>query len=151
MTKRKSTALYCSADEDRTKQSFREECDMNHIVAKINQSKVVPLEAQAALRRQIYGDFTAAPGSLEEAYAIVQRADDVFNALPAKLRVRFGSPAGFLDFIEQPENITEAEDLGLLKKMQPVPVSAPNPAVSELPANPVPATAPAAGGEGAAQ
>lgn len=126
MTKRKH-AIYCTADEDRTKQSFRDECDMNRIVSRINKTGFIPLEAQSSLRRQLYGDFTQAPLSLEQAYDIVHRANIAFALLPARLRERFGSPAGFLEFIEAPENLKEAQDLGLLVKNEPTPISEPNP------------------------
>lgn len=125
----------CTQDEDRAKQSFRDECDMNNIVSRINKTGFVPLEAQASLRRQIYGDFSQSPQSLEEAYAIVGRADAAFAALPAALRERFEGPAGLLAFVENPDNLKEAHALGLIAKTQPSPISAPNSGASVLPAN----------------
>ena len=132
MTKRKNV-IYCTDAEDRTKQSFKDECDMNRIVSKINQTGFVPLAAQSSLRRQIYGDMSGVPQSLEQAYEIVQRADAAFSALPAVLRERFGGPAGLLAFVENPDNLKEAQDLGLLAKTAASSISAPNSGASELP------------------
>lgn len=134
--------IYCTEKEDRTKQSFRAECDMNNIVARIKKTGMVPFEAQASLRRQIFADVSGAPQSLEEAYAVVARADAAFAALPAVLRQRFGGPVGYLGFLEDPKNIKEAQDLGLVAKPKPTPTSAPNPAPVVPVANP-PAGAPA--------
>lgn len=126
-TPRKKTWLInCTADEDCTKQSFKDECDMNNIVSRINKTGFIPLEAADSLRRQVYADASAAPASLEDAYAVVNRADAAFSSLPARLRERFGGPVGLLSFLEDPENLTEAINLGLVGKMQPTPPSAPN-------------------------
>ena len=96
-TPRKKTWLInCTEEEDCTKQSFKDECDMNNIVSRINKSGFIPLEAQDSLRRQVYADVSGAPQSLEEAYSIVERADEAFSTLPARLRERFGGPAGLL-------------------------------------------------------
>ena len=125
-TPRKKTWLInCTADEDKAKQSFKDECDMNRIVGRINQTGFVPLEAQDSLRRQVFADASAAPQSLEEAYAIVERADQAFNSLPARLRERFGGPSGLLEFLDDPENLKEAQDLGLVAKTPPTPTSGP--------------------------
>lgn len=135
-TPRKKTWLInCTADEDRTKQSFKDECDMNRIVSRIDKTGFVPLEASDSLRRQIYADASLAPASLEDAYAVVARADAAFSSLPARLRERFGGPAGLLSFIEDPNNLTEAIDLGLVGKTQPTPISAPNPGAPASPGN----------------
>lgn len=131
MTKRKNV-IYCTDAEDRTKQSFKDECDMNRIVSRINKTGFVPLEAQSSLRRQIYGDVSGLPQSLEQAYAIVDRANSLFAALPATLRSRFGGPDGLLAFVEDPKNLKEAQDLGLVAKSEPTPISAPNSGATEL-------------------
>ena len=130
-TPRKKTWLInCTEEEDCTKQSFKDECDMNNIVARINKSGFIPLEAQDSLRRQVYADVSGAPQSLEEAYAIVERADEAFSTLPARLRERFGGPAGLLSFLDDPENLKEAQDLGLVAKTPPTPISGPKTAAS---------------------
>ena len=66
-TPRKKTWLInCTEEEDCTKQSFKDECDMNNIVSRINKSGFIPLEAQDSLRRQVYADVSGAPQSLEK-------------------------------------------------------------------------------------
>lgn len=129
----RKNVIYCTADEDRTKQSFKDECDMNRIVSRINKTGFIPLEAQSSLRRQFFGDVTGVPQSLEHAYAVVQRADQAFAKLPATLRERFGGPSGLLAFVEDPDNLKEAQDLGLLVKNEPTPNSASKPGAPVLP------------------
>lgn len=126
MSKAKPWVINCTESEDRTRQSFRAECDINNIVSRIKKTGFVPLQTQESLRRQVYGDASVVPQSLEEAYAVVARADAAFASLPARLRERFQHPAGLLRFIENPENLKEAVDLGLLAKTQPMPNSGPN-------------------------
>ena len=125
-TPRKKTWLInCTADEDKAKQSFKDECDMNRIVARVSKTGFIPLEAQESLRRQVFADVSGVPQSLEDAYAIVQRADAAFTSLPARLRERFGGPSGLLEFLDDPANLEEAQTLGLVAKTQPRAVSAP--------------------------
>lgn len=127
--------LNCTQQEDRTKQSFRDECDMNKIVSRIHKSGFIPLEAQNSLRRQIYGDASAVPQSLEDAYAVVHRADAFFSSLPAALRERFVGASGLLEFIENPANLDEAVKLGLVQRAKPV-VSTEGAAAPAAPAAP---------------
>lgn len=127
MPKRKyvDPGLDCSNDVDRTKQEFKDECDMNNIVARINKSGFVPLEAQDSLRRAVFGDASAMPTSLEQIYEVAGRADAAFEQLPAVLRERFGDMATALKWIEDPANLKEAQDLGLLAKSAPAVPAAP--------------------------
>lgn len=113
---RPDPVIDCSKDVDRTKQEFKDECDMNNILKHIDKTQFVPLAAQDSLRRQVFADVSAAPGSLEEAYEIAERADEAFAALPAAVRDRFGGMENVLKWVEDPANKKEAQDLGLLSK-----------------------------------
>ena len=117
--------LDCSNDIDRTKQEFKDECDMNNIVARINKSGFVPLEAQDSLRNAVFGDATQMPSSFEQVCEIAERGDIAFMSLPALIRERFGDLSNVLKWIEDPANLKEAQDLGLLAKSAPVVPAAP--------------------------
>lgn len=55
----------------------------------------------------------------------VQEAEDMFYALPAKVRARFENDAGqFLEFFQNPENLSEAISLGLMKEGTTLPKDA---------------------------
>lgn len=104
-------------EEPRTKQSFKEECDINNIMRKYLQGAPIP----ANVRVGRYGDFSTGVDYLE-AQAVILMAREQFGALPSKVRERFNNdPAMMLDFVGNPANIDEARKLGLLKLEQAVP------------------------------
>lgn len=108
----------CSKDEVRTKQSFREECDINVLVKRFG------LDAGAEGRvPPMFGDYSGAV-EFQEAQEIVARAQSQFNALPARQRERFhNDPAELLEFVMEESNQAEAVELGLaLPPAKPVPV-----------------------------
>jgi phage internal scaffolding protein len=103
------SALYCE-DPSRTKQSFKEECDINTILKRFNvtgQLPVGPLQPQ-------YGDFSGV-FDYQTALNAVIAAQESFNALPATLRNRFANdPAAFVDFCSDESNREEMIRLGLV-------------------------------------
>jgi phage internal scaffolding protein len=103
------SALYCE-DPSRTKQAFKEECDINTILKRFNvtgQLPVGPLQPQ-------YGDFSGVY-DYQTALNAVIAAQDSFNALPAMLRNRFANdPAAFVDFCSDESNREEMTRLGLV-------------------------------------
>lgn len=103
------SALYCE-DPSRTKQSFKEECDINTILKRFNvtgQLPVGPLQPQ-------YGDFSGV-FDYQTALNAVIAAQESFNALPAMLRNRFANdPAAFVDFCSDESNREEMIRLGLV-------------------------------------
>lgn len=109
----------------RTKQSFRDECDINSIMSKWQKHGVL-----THLNRfeGSYGDFISAEDyhtSMNQCVA----ANDAFMSLPSKLRERFlNDPARFLSFVQDPGNRDEMMELGLLRK--PLPGSDVKPAQS---------------------
>jgi len=113
-TKRSTTRLIheCVGD-DRTKQSFKEQCDINSIVAK---GRARGFIEHINSRPAFYDDVSNVP-SYQEALQIVIDADTAFMSLPAKVRERFGNdPGKMIDFIQDENNIKESRDLGLVKK-----------------------------------
>ncbi|AXH73030.1 MAG: internal scaffolding protein [Microviridae sp.] len=99
----------------RTKQSFKDECDINKIMAQFQTSGVLEFTTR---HEPQYGDVTGL--DFVQAMNTVATARDMFQAMPAHLRERFANnPANFLDFVQDPENRLEAERLGLVQKKQP--------------------------------
>lgn len=127
----------------RTKQAFKDECDINKILARFTKTGVINFTQQNEPR---YGDCTG----MEYTAAMnkVAAARSLFNEMPAELRARFDNePALFLDFVNDEKNREEAQALGLLKKgpEKPVVTSAPAAAPTPAPASPAaPAAPPAA-------
>lgn len=94
----------------RTKQSHRDECDINKIVAKYVRTGEYSHIAKSVPR---YGDFSQI-ATYQEALDQVNSAERAFMELPAAVRTRVGNrPAAFIAFLEDPSNDEEAIKLGL--------------------------------------
>lgn len=135
------TGLDCSKTPSLTKQSAKDECDINVITKRYEKNGgELPNLIKAEPR---YGDFSNVPDYLQ-ACELVLLANSQFDALDARLRARFGNdPAQFLAFTHDERNLPEMIKLGLAtEKQQTPPPSQPVPA----PATPS-VTEPAAGGQ----
>lgn len=132
-------ALDFSKTKSRTKQSFRDEANINNIMHKYVKTGIMP----SGNRKPMYGDFSSG----EEFQSIMDRvvaAELDFSALPSDIRDRFGNKAtNLLDFLADPANEQEAQELGLLPKEsaavpleEPVAVDDANPAFAAPPITP---------------
>lgn len=101
-----------------TKQSFRDEVDINEIVRRFGLTGQLP---GADNRVPEYGDFVDIPDYQTALNAVIE-AESAFMALPALVRKRFAnSPQALLDFVADPGNYDEALRLGLaVKRPEPV-------------------------------
>lgn len=121
------------------KQSFKDECDINNIMRRFQNTGVIDHLSQ---RPAMYGeipelDFAGAMG-------IVVEARERFQALPAVVRDRFDNdPAKLLAFVQNPDNRDEAIKLGIVEPRQgtATPPAAPPPV---SPTGAPPATPPSA-------
>jgi len=101
-----------------TKQSFKEECDINNIVRRFEATGVVDHINQAHAQ----GLFTDLPDALDlqAGLNMIKQAEGAFMALPASLRARFeNDPVQFVDFMDNPANQEEMIKLGLAKDTRP--------------------------------
>lgn len=117
-----------------TKQSFSEECDINNIMRRFEETGQLPEMIRTDPQ---YGEFADMP-SFQEAQNIVIRSQEQFSALPAKVRSKFqNDPALFLDYVNNPENQAELIKMGLAteraKDAQPVQSAAPPSPASSAP------------------
>lgn len=95
----------------RTKQSFKEEVNINRIVARWQKQGVLP---PVNARRPRFGDFTEAADfrSMMEA---VHAAEASFASLPAAVRKRVDNdPAAFVEFYMDPASEGELLEMGLI-------------------------------------
>lgn len=110
--------------ENLTKQEFKDECDINLILARYQDSPPRPWGNPPTLR---YGDFADAPDFLA-AQLLVKEAEELYNSVPVQLRDRLGhNPANFLTWLKDPANKAEARKLGLFVPEPPAPPAAPTP------------------------
>jgi len=94
-----------------TKQSPKEECDVNYIVAKYKETGLLP----PSQREPRFGDFSNVRDYQSSLNAVIA-AQEAFDELPAIVRKRFSNePAELLAFLEDPRNKDEAIKLGLVE------------------------------------
>lgn len=100
----------CSGDPGFTVQASRDEADINKVIARFQKSGVMP----PILRGEpFYGDVSDF-GGLAESLIMVQDAERLFGQYPANVRERFQNDyVKFVEFMEDPNNLDEACDLGV--------------------------------------
>lgn len=110
----------------RAKQSFKEECDVNNIMAKY---QTTGLLEHVNEHKGDYGDFSDSV-DYQSALNVVLIAEKMFDTLPSSIRNTFSNdPAQFLAFVENPANRPAMQDMGLLTHSSETPVG-----ISEEPA-----------------
>lgn len=95
----------------KTKQSFKNECDINTILSRFY--KTGALTHVSSVPPQ-YGDFLNSD-DYHSAMNRILAINDTFESLPSKIRSRFeNDPAKLLDFLGDDSNRVEAIKLGLI-------------------------------------
>lgn len=86
----------------RTKQAFKDDCDINKMLAKAQKvGSLSHLQKYGA----VYGDFTEAPADLLEARELLERGDTIFRELPSEIRKEFKNDSrSFFQFVNDPGN-----------------------------------------------
>lgn len=104
-------SLDCSGSDDKAKQSFKDECDVNTIVRRYEMGGELPEFRGEPLYADVSGiEFQAMMD-------VVASAQAAFEALPAEVRRRFGNdPREFVAFVGDPSNRAEARKLGLTRE-----------------------------------
>lgn len=95
-----------------TKQSFKDECDINTIMGRYLRTGILPETVQ-----QIEGQFLdVSDVDFRSSMELVADAWSMFNELPSNIRSRFSNdPGEFLAFSSDPKNRSEMGRMGLLR------------------------------------
>ena len=117
------TKIYFDHSADMTKQTFKDEVNINNIMARFQRTGAIDHYAKHGAS---YGDAT--PIQLIDAMNIIADAESMFEELPASLRKQFeNSPEKFLEFVQDENNLDEMRELGLaIKEGAPVVNDEPN-------------------------
>ncbi len=92
----------------RTKQSFKNDCDVNNIVRQHTRNKI-PFHLPQA---ENFGFHTGL--DFRESVELVMQAQTMFDELPSHVRTQFqNNPGAFLDFVQDPDNADELVTMGL--------------------------------------
>lgn len=102
-----------STKPSRTQQQFKQQCDVNHIIAKYKKTG----EFVHVTRKQgVYADIS---GITDYATSLqkVMDANAAFSTLPSAVRLRFNNdPSKLLAFMQNPNNYDEGVELGIFEK-----------------------------------
>ncbi len=94
-------------DDGRTKQSFRDETDINKILQRAQKTGTV---SHLAKHEAVYGDFS--DFDFFELEIKLTKGREIFDDLPSEIRTEFSnSPAKFFDFVNNPKNKDRLGDL----------------------------------------
>lgn len=94
-----------------TKQSFKDEANINKIIARYTKTGVLDYVQK---NPGVYADLSKITNYKESLEKIIH-AKATFDSLPANIRNRFrNDPAQLIDFMSDPKNTDEAESLGLI-------------------------------------
>lgn len=101
-----------------TMQNFKDDADINCIISRFETTGVLVDPTVPVSRTPQFGDFSELP-SFQESQNVIVVATNAFNALPAKIRERFGNnPATYFDFVQGLEKgsdeYAEAVRLGIV-------------------------------------
>jgi phage internal scaffolding protein len=106
-------------EETRTKQAFKNECDINQIMRKFQKTGAL---THLAKYGQEYGSIE--PMDLLTAMTTVAEAQRMYDDLPSSVRKKFPDPAAFLEFVQDEENADELYSMGLaVRKSEPEPIT----------------------------
>lgn len=105
--------VFFDDDPGVTKQAFRDESNVNNIMAKYGASRLLQHYGQF---QGNYGDFTNVQDYQTSLNEII-KAQDMFMTLPSEIRNRFANdPAEFLAFVGDESNRDEMKRMGLLRE-----------------------------------
>jgi len=119
-----ASGLVCE-EPTRAQQHHKDECDINVILERFGKTGQVPVNTISGS----YGDFSGVHDYHTALNAIIA-SESEFAALPAQLRNRFDNePSKLIEFLDNPDNRTEAEQLGLIqtKRLESAPIVSNNP------------------------
>jgi len=103
---------YVNRGNSATKQSFKDECDINVIMGRYLRTGVIDFVNKHEPR---YEDLSEAH-DYQQAMLVVAESRSLFQDLPSQIRTKFeNDPAKFLDFVHNPQNRSEMAEMGLLR------------------------------------
>lgn len=94
----------------RTKQSFKDECDINTLMSKYLKTGHMDHVNQALPRFECVSEH-----DFQSAQNLIADAKSMFENIPSTVRAKFeNNPGKLLDWVHDPKNVEEAASLGFL-------------------------------------
>ena len=96
--------------ESLTQQQFKDECDVNNIMAKYKKTGLV---THLSKHKGEFGDFSSVT-DYQTSLARLEQAHESFQQLPSELRSKFhNDPKNLIEFLADPKNDEDAIKYGL--------------------------------------
>lgn len=112
---RLATPFYTKG-ESLTQQHFKDECDIDKIIAKHDSTGLISHVARGVGQ---YGDYSEI-NEYREALELVDSANQSFMEIPSNIRKMFNNNAGeFFEFATNPDNLEKMIELGLAPSPAP--------------------------------
>jgi len=114
---------YSCGDQLVTKQSHKQECDINFILTQFKKTGII---THISKQQPVYGDL---PDQIDfqQSLNLINAASDAFDALPSVVRRYFANdPGNLLAALHDPAQANKLQELGILK----------GPATPQPPGNP---------------
>lgn len=114
-----------SEEVSKTLQSYKDEADINMLVARYNKtgSFYNPLTPRDPLKTPSVPQFLDVSDleGVENAFDVAKSVKTMFEQLPAAVREQLGgTPISFVEFAQNPANFEKCVELGIFEKPQPV-------------------------------
>ena len=107
---------YKNDDPSMTQQQFKDEADINNIMARYQKTGVLVDPLTQSTRKPMFDDFSELGDFRDHQQAVID-AQEMFMQLPSRLRARFGNdPAELFQWLSNSANKDEAIELGLMSK-----------------------------------
>ena len=107
---------YKNDEPSMTQQQFKDEADINNIMARYQKTGVLVDPLTQVTRKPMFDDFSELGDFRDHQQAVID-AQEMFMQLPSRLRARFGNdPAELLQWLSNSANKDEAIELGLMSK-----------------------------------
>lgn len=119
--------------DSRTKQSFKDECDINNVVRRYATTGML---SHVSRRQPTYGDFSSVT-SLEQAIDLVAQLDDEFREMPSGIRAAAdNNPLRYLEMLTSQAGVDRLAEAGLKFDQVDAPASPPEGEPAPGPAEP---------------
>lgn len=106
---RRKVSFICEG-ESRTKQSMKDECDINNIMKRYERTGLI---THLEKRQQYFADVSSVP-DFAQAISVVDAAHKMFMSLPANIRKHFeNDPAQYVEFCADPSNLEKMREMGI--------------------------------------
>lgn len=106
--------------DSKVQQHFKDEVQVGNIMRRFQAGEIPDMS-----QKPMFIDISNL-GSFHESMNLVTAVNQRFMALPAKIRSRFqNSPEKLIEFVQDKKNLKEAQELGLARMPEKVPVGTP--------------------------